>query len=346
MTTPVDITDDLDAFSDEFFETKPQAEDEVSEDTADDEDELDDDGDNLGEDDNPPAPEDEDEDEEAEESNDSDEDEDEDDDGEDEEEEEPEEDPKPKPRKKSVQERINELTAKTREAERREAELIRRLEAAEAAVKKEAQEEAPELRDVLPSGAPDPDAKDEKGESLYPLGEFDPLYIRDITKFTIAQEMEAAKEKAEQEAREREVLEAQEQLKEQWVEKIETAEKDLPDLREKMADLADAFGDVDPTYGDYLAATIMSSDLGPQIMYYLADNIGEAQQIVASGPAAATLALGRLEARLQTPPVKSNKRKRSEAPAPPESRSRGHGGKFTTPHDTEDLDAFEKVYFQ
>jgi hypothetical protein len=31
-----------------------------------------------------------------------------------------------------------------------------------------------------------------EGEPLYPLGEFDPLFIRDLTKFSVEQELNAA----------------------------------------------------------------------------------------------------------------------------------------------------------
>jgi hypothetical protein len=81
------------------------------------------------------------------------------------------------------------LTAKAREAERREAELIRRLEQIEARKPEENTKPEPKpLREQLPAEAPNPDALDEDGEPIYPLGEFDPKYIRDLTKFTIAEE--------------------------------------------------------------------------------------------------------------------------------------------------------------
>jgi hypothetical protein len=67
-------------------------------------------------------------------------------------------------------------------------------------------------------------------------------------------------------------------------------------------------------------------------------------------PAAATLAIGRLDAKFNKPPVqrkKRNTKKVSEAPKPPESsRSRGSGGKFAVAGDTDDLDAFEKEFYK
>jgi hypothetical protein len=327
--------DDLDSFENAFFNREqPKAEPEVDkqEDTEEEAPENEDDA--LATDDDKDAPEDE-----------SPEDEDQ--------EEEKAEEPAPKKGKKSYQDRINELTAKARNEERRSAELERRL--AELEARSEVKDEPKELREQLPTDAPSPDAKGEDGEPLYPLGEFDPKFIRELTKFTIDEERKAAKAAEdtakEQEAKEeaqRKIEAAQEELKNSWVEKVAEAEKELPDLREQLAEMGEVFQDIEPAYGEYLASTIMSCDYGPQIMYYLSQNIGEAQKIVASGPAAATLAIGRLEARFV--PVKQeekrNTKKVSSAPDPAEHRTRGQGGKFTTPADTDDLDAFEKEFFK
>lgn len=254
-------------------------------------------------------------------------------------------DPPERKNKKSAKDRIEELVAKNREAERREADLLRRLEALEVPGEKTAPQKP--VRELLPDDAPSPDALDDDGEPVYPLGEFDPKFIRDLTKFTIVQEREADRLKMSQEAELKQIEAAHEELKSSWVEKVATAEKDIPDLREALEGMGETFAYVDPDYGDYLAATIMSCDLGPQIMYYLSQNLGEAKKIVSSGPAAATLAIGRLEARL-TPTVKEETRVRkvSSAPTPPEKVSRGTGGKFATSADTDDLNAFEREFFK
>jgi hypothetical protein len=338
----VDIAEDLDAFEKEFF-TKPSAkvEDEevevkAEDDKSEDEDETGEDDDtkaegdaDLGEDENdPPASEDDDEDEVEEET------------------------PPAKKKRHSAQERINELTAKAREAEREANALRQRLETLEASVqKKEPKSEETPLREMLSADAPNPDKLGEDGEPIYPLGEFDPVYIRDLTRFTIDQETKRAREEAKVEEQKERDAQIQKQIADTWIEKVDEAEKEIPDLREKMKDLTETFADLDPGYGQYLASTIMISELGPQIMNYLSENIGEAQKIVASGPAAATLAIGRLEAKLEKAPSsieqaepKRNK-KVSEAPQPPESRTRGNGSKFTVSADTDDLDAFERVFF-
>jgi hypothetical protein len=327
----VDITDNLDEFENVFFDRKPE-EVEV-EDTDEDEEDAD-----LGEDEtDPPAPDD---DEDASE--------------EDEDEDEPEEEEKPEPKGKknrqSAQERINELTAKARAGERREQALLKRLEEIEAAVKKEVKQEEPKsIRELLSADAPNPDAKDDKGEPLYELGEFDPKFIRDLTKFTIAQETKLAKEEAAKEAQEEALRASRDAIQAQWADKLEKAEVELPDIREKITDLVDVFQELEPAYGEYIASAIMASEFGPEIMYYFSQNIGEAQDIVASGPSAATRALGRLEAKFEKPTKQEEKRnitKVSKAVEPPEGRTRGNQGKFAVNPDTDDLDAFEREYFK
>lgn len=330
----VDITDDQNEFENEFFQRKPEAkpepekaEEEVeaeAEEEVEDKSEVDD----LGEDENdPPAP----------------------DSEEESEEEEVEETPKPK-KKNSAQERINELTAEKQEA-RRERDAIRReFEALKAAVEKEAPKEAPKgLREQLPVDAPHPDATGEDGNPLYELGEFDPKFIRDLTKFTIAEETKAAKAEAAKEAQTQAIEASRQELVTAWGVKLEKAEETLPEIRDNIKGMTEVFADIEPVYGEYLASTVMSSEFGPEIMNYLSQNIGEARKIVASGPAAATLAIGRLEAKFVSPSKQeknSDAKIVSKAPNPPEGKTKGQGGRFAVRADTENLDAFEKEFFK
>jgi hypothetical protein len=228
--------------------------------------------------------------------------------------------------------------------------LLVRLEQLEARIKTEAETKTQDIRENLPEEAPHPDAKDKDGEPLYALGEFDPLYIRDLTKFTIEQESKLARERASQERQAEEMAKARQEIADAWIEKVEEAEKEIPELRSNMKTLTDTFAGMDPNYGEYLASTIMISEVGPEIMNYLSQNIGEAQKIVASGPAAATLALGRLEAQLLKSSTdqeeKRNTKIVSKASAPPEDRTRGQGGKFAVAPDTDNLEAFEREFFK
>jgi hypothetical protein len=253
-----------------------------------------------------------------------------------------EEAPKPEPKKRqSAKERIEELYANTKRLERELAAL--KAGAPKEEVKPEA-ETAPDLS--LPDNAPKHDAVDNDGNLLYPLGEFDPLYIRDLTVFFNKKAMEDAKAEAAKQEQAKTIEAEKQALTERWQEAVAAAEEDLPDIREKLADMVEAFEGVDPNYGEFLAASIMSCDNGPQIMYFLSQNIGEAQKIVASGPQAAILTLGRLDAKFTKPTEEKRNKKPSNAPEPPQNRTRGNAGKFEVADDTDDLAAFKRKFFK
>lgn len=267
------------------------------------------------------------------------------------EEKEEDEDPKPEPKvkkKQSAQERINEVIAQARAAERERDALAQRLAEVERTRTEVKQEEKAPVVQNAPE-APKPDAVNDKGEPLYPLGEFDPRYITDLTRFTIEDETKKMQAKLAEEAKAREVEAEQAAIRDKYVERVEKIKEEIPDYQEQVTGLVQSFSTLEPQYGNYLANTIMQCDNGPEIMLYLSQNIGEAQKIVASGPFAATLAIGRLQAQLERPveaEEKRNTQKVSAAPPPPEARVRGKGGQFATRPDTDDLDAFEKEFFK
>ena len=256
---------------------------------------------------------------------------------------EPEPEPEEKPKKSRFQERIDELTTARREAERREEELRKRLEELEKLNKPV--EPAPEVK---VKGEPTPDDVDENGEPLYPLGEFDKNFIRDLARYTFQAENEAAQAariKAEQE----EIAQkAQEALREQWTEKLsEAIETKYPDIVEKTAGLEEIFTG-NQELGEYLAAQIMAMDFGVDVLYHLGNNPEEARNIVNSGPERALLALGRLEARyaLHTEESKEKKLRVSNAPTPPERLNKGTSVSTDIPDDTDDLAAFERKFYR
>jgi hypothetical protein len=159
--------DDLDSFENEFFQRKPK-EAEPEEVTENEDDALATSEDTEAEEAGEPT---EDEDSELEE-------------------EAPEEEPKPKAKsKKSAKERIDEITAEKYDLKRQLDEALRKLESRSTEEVKPKEPES--VREMLPADAPSPDAEDADGEPLYPLGEFDPKFIRDLTRFTIKQEAEA-----------------------------------------------------------------------------------------------------------------------------------------------------------
>lgn len=253
----------------------------------------------------------------------------------------------PKPKKNRFQERIDELTHKAREAERR-AEAMER-EFREKLAKLENPEppkaQTPVVQDDV---GPQPTDTNADGTDKYPLGEFDPQYIRDLTKHTLNVEREAIKAQEQQE-RERQEIEAQRQtVDEQWQEKLVTARERYPDFTEKGQALVPIFEGVNEQYLDYLTNTVMSMDYGTDVLYYLAQNPSEAENIVKSGATKATIALGRIEARFAaqdstpTAPAKVTK-----APPPPPHVNKGtSAARVEVEDDTDDLEAFKSKFFK
>jgi len=245
-----------------------------------------------------------------------------------------------KPKKVNrFQERINELTAKAREAERREAELQKRLEEIAAKqvepVKPETQTKAQEL--------PDPDTKNADGTLKYPLGEFDPAYIRDLNRAIIEEERKAYREQEDRERVARQEQEQRDAIHNQWTAKLETVTEQHEDFLDKTIELESTFEGLDAQYSDYLVQTIKSLDHGPEVLYYFANNLEEAKKFVQMGPLAATLALGEYNAMFKG--SKNKETKVSKAPPPPQL-NKGSNVRKTVTGDTDDLDAFSDVFFK
>jgi hypothetical protein len=259
-----------------------------------------------------------------------------------------------KPKKKpTFQERINEITRAKKEAERRaeeaekrNAEILARLESLE----KGKEEAKPEEGAAAPAndGEPDPDSRNPDGTPKYPLGEYDPKFVKDLTKYTLQREREAEAALQAERERQKAEIDAQEAVVTEWQGKLEDAmETKYPDMLERNLELQETFVDLDPDYGTYLANVIMSMDHGTDVLYYLGSNIEEAKAIAAMGPTKATIALGRIEARFasseESEPVK--KVKVSKAPAPPTSLNKGGAVTMPVADDTDDLEAFERKLF-
>lgn len=253
-----------------------------------------------------------------------------------------EEAPKPKGRKPAGV-RIKELTTKAYDAERRADALARELEAIKSQTK--APEEVPVRKTaLLDAAAPHPDDLVD-GQLKYPLGEFDPTYIAELTRFIIRKESDDEKAKQEAERIQNETQTAGRELLNAWTDKVKIAAERLPDLPKKVTELESNIGHIEPQYSEYLASTIMSLEYGPDVLNYLADHPEEARSIVDSGPTRATIALGRLEARFTAgAEVEKGIVITTNAPPPP-PRTKGSGGKTGVAADTDDLDAFEKQFF-
>ena len=251
------------------------------------------------------------------------------------------------PKKSRAQERIEELNSKYREEEREKLAALEELARLKKQLEQNDKEPKPEPKvEVTEDTGPRPDDTNEDGSDKYPLGEFDPLYLKDVIAHTLKMEREERdREDANrkvQEARDAEIAAVQKD----WNEKLDPAKERYPDFEEKGQDLIDSFSDLDQSYGEYLTTVLMSMDYGPDVLYYLANNPDEARSIVNSGAAKATIALGRLESKFVDAADQKQKArpKVSKAPAPPPQNkgSMAAKGKIDATSADVDLDALAK----
>lgn len=248
------------------------------------------------------------------------------------------------PKRKTAQERINELTAGRREAER-QVELERVAKTALETRLAELEARLPKPEAPKPAvGGPTPTDLNEDGSIKYPLGEFDSKYIADITVFTIDSVTKEREAQASQAAAQKAAADHLTQLNTGWQSKITETEKTIPDFRAKGQELIGTFSDLAPDYGEFLAQTIMGLDAGPEVLYHLANHLDEAQAIVSKGPLGAAIALGRLEARFAKGQEQPKPRV-SAAPKPAPSTARGMAVGGEVKGDTDDLDAFSAAFF-
>lgn len=222
----------------------------------------------------------------------------------------------PKP-KKSAQQRIDELTWKSRENERQaeywrnQAELLARQRQTEPAI---------EPQPVQSAGQPDPNA--------YEYGVTDERYIDDLTAWraraTVLEVLAEHEAKAKQRA-------AQEGFMSRVSSQFPNGEPvglkvlmGLPELSQVIADV------------------ILTTENGPKLADHLGTNLREFQRISAMPPHLQAFELAKIEQRLTAPvAIKPNTVTNAPTPAP---QVRGSGGRFTVAPDTNDFAAFEKQY--
>lgn len=224
----------------------------------------------------------------------------------------------PKP-KKTAQERIDELTAARRQAERDA---------------KEAREEAERWRALAEQRAatsqtPTPQGGDGKpNPEDFQDGVYDPAYVEALTDW-----------KADQAVSRR--LNERDQVRTQ-----QTA------LTAFNARAAEAFPDGEPEglkalkampqLSQTVAMTILDMEDGPKVADHLGANRAELHRIETLAPHLQVLELAKISTALAAKPAPVVN-KIPGAPEPPDNRVRGAGGQFRTPPDTSDFAAFEKM---
>lgn len=197
-------------------------------------------------------------------------------------------------RKPGAEERIGELTGKLRSTERELAEWKAKAEALQAP-------KPPETKKAEVAKVEEFDDKkwwDEHPDAT--LGEFTRAQAAHMAKQMVA-ETKAAEEKAAAEKRE---SEAREQLSKEWGERTEKAIAKHEDFKEVafVDDLACPATVNDPKRireGSILDGFILDSEIGPEILYYLAKNRGEIAEINRMTPFQAARYLTALEVELR-----------------------------------------------
>lgn len=190
----------------------------------------------------------------------------------------PADDPASKPHKnEKIERRFSELTQKRRDAE-----------AAAAA----AAEEARQLREKLAQyEKPAQPAQPAQSEDVAPdAAKYqDPFeYAKDLAEYSARKALEN-REKQEILRRQQE---AQEAATRSWVERVEKAKAEIPDFQEMVESSEVAVS-------DQVRDAIMDSDVGPQILYYLADNPEKAKSLGEMTVAKALRELGKIEASIE-----------------------------------------------
>jgi len=133
-------------------------------------------------------------------------------------------------------------------------------------------------------------------------------YAKALAEYTADKRIEAMKQ---QEAAEKAALERQKVI-DSWASRVEEAKAELPDFDDMVASSS-------VVVSDAIRDTILESDVGPKILYHLAENEELANKIAGMSERMAMREIGKLEARFEKVAAKSEVAEpvaRSKAPAP------------------------------
>ena len=209
---------------------------------------------------------------------------------------------KPNPK---IERRFSEIT-KQREAAREEARKEREArEALEARLKELESKAQPKAAQAEPD-AIGPEPKPEEFNDMFE-------YAKALAEYTADKKL---MERDQAEA-ERKTQEARAQFEQNWAKKVDQARQQLPDFD-------DMIQSSDVAVSDPVRDAIMESDVGPQILYHLAENPEFAQELGKKSVISALREIGKLEARFEkaeqpqaaSEPAAKPAVAKSKAPAP------------------------------
>jgi len=114
--------------------------------------------------------------------------------------------------------------------------------------------------------------------------------------------------------------EAQQKIIQSWAQKVQEAKAELPDFDDLVASS-------DVVVNNAVRDAILESDVGPKILYHLAENNDLAKKIASLSPNAALREIGKLEAKFEAKPETKQTAPvvRSKAPAPIQPIRGGQG---------------------
>lgn len=233
-------------------------------------------------------------------------------------------------RRRSGAERYRRQRERAEAAEARAAALEARLAALE---RGEKPQDTPDLTkgpvSVTNEAVKEPDPAN------YTYGDLDPRYIRDLARFEAKQEAEAVRKELQATEQQKAAMREAEQIKTRAEQTAQVGSERYADFNEVVIEGAEE-GEWPLTQPMLEAA--LDSDKGADILYYLASNPKEAEQVANMDQRQLDRWVGRMEAQFDRP----EPRKVSKAP-PPVKSARGSGGKFTADPATSDFAAFEKL---
>jgi chromosome segregation ATPase len=196
---------------------------------------------------------------------------------------------KPNPK---LEKRFSELT-KQREQLRKEAEAERQKR----------EELETRLKALESQAAPKEQSRDEKPRPDQFVDAFE--YAEALADWSA----ENAVMRARQEDVERKIQEERNKVIESWNTRVESTKSDLPDFDEMVASS-------DVVVSDQVRDAILESEVGPRILYHLAENPEVAEKISKASLITALREIGKLEARFEKPTEVKPVAVKSKAPAP------------------------------
>jgi hypothetical protein len=206
---------------------------------------------------------------------------------------------KPKKQNPKLEKRFSELS-KARDAAKQEAANERQQrEALEARLR--ALEQQPQQQQTVSHDEPMPENYSDAFE-----------YAKDLAKFEARRMIEAEKQQVEQ----AKAAERQNEVIKTWTERVQKAKAEMPDYDQMVASSDVAIHDV-------LRDAIIESDVGPKILYHLAENEEYAKKVAGMPLPQALKELGKLEARYSDSPEEKSPAVRTSKAPPPINPIRG-----------------------